>query len=127
MKMKTAKDILNEKDCGGFDLEHCCFDIEKFFSDCSANAKLIVVARTFDYDAPDETEFYGYELYAGGEAANIVCSMLADKKLPKVDFQSDFGIIEIETSAVRKVIDELRKNDFHAERTSSGIYLVSLI
>lgn len=125
--MKTAKEILNEKNCGGFDLGHCCKDIEDFFTESSPNAKLIAITRYFDYDAPEETDFYGYELYVGGEAANVVFSKLSDKKLPKIDFQSDFGVIEIETSAIRKVIDELRKKDFHAERKSTGIYLVSLI
>lgn len=125
--MKTAKEILNEKNCEGFNLERCCKDIEKFFTDSSTKAKLIVVATSFDYDAPDETDFYGYCFHIEDDAINCACSLISDKKLPKIDFQSDFGIIEIETTAIRKVIDELRKSDFHAERTSPGVYVVSLI
>lgn len=125
--MKTAKDILNEKNCGSFCLERCCDEIAKFFKESSPKAKLLVIGHSFDYDTANIMEFYGYAIHVKDVIDYATTLIFQNKRMPKIESFDDFGIIEVETSAIRRVIDELRKNDFHTERESPGIYTVSLI
>ena len=65
-------------------------------------------------------------MYQGDEAVNkLVNSRIATEKIGHIGL--GFALIETESSCVRKLVDELRKNKFYAERVCTGIYVVTII
>lgn len=88
-------------------------------------SKLIISGKQFDDIRPD-ADFYGYFMYQGDEAVNkLVNSRIATEKMGYIGL--GFALIETENSCVRKLVDELRKNKFYAERVCAGIYVVTII
>ena len=125
--MKTAKDILNEKNYEKFDFEKACNEIETFFLKNKANAKLVLIASSLD-DETEDGEHYGFEIYVNDEIANYVTRRGCMKiKSPNVDINRGFAIMEVDSSAIAGIIDILKKNKFYVERTSNGVYDVTLL
>lgn len=108
-----------------FDLARACEDVARFFEESEASSKLIISGKQFDDIRPD-AGFYGYFMYQSDEAVNeLVNSRIATEKMGYIGL--GFALIEIESSCVRKLVDELRKNKFYAERVCAGIYVVTII
>ena len=125
--MKTAKDILNEKNFGKFDFEKACNEIETFFLENKANAKLVLIANSLD-DETEEGEHCGFEIYVNGEIADYVTRRDCKKiNSSNVDIDRGFAIMEVDSSAIAGIIDILKKNKFYVERTSNGVYDVTLL
>ena len=125
--MKTAKNILNEKNYEKFDFEKACNEIETFFLKNKANAKLVLIASSLD-DETEDGEHYGFVIYVNGEMADYVTSRDCKKiNSSNVDINRDFAIMEVDSSAIAGIIDILKKNKFYVERTSNGVYDVTLL
>ena len=125
--MKTAKDILKEKNYEKFDFEKACNEIETFFLENKANAKLVLVAESL-YGETEDGEHNGFEIYVNDEIANYVTRRGCMKiKSPNVDINKGFAIMEVEPSAIAGFIGILKKNKFYVERISSGVYNVTLL
>lgn len=123
--MKTAKEILEGKICNRFDLAGACEDVGRFSEEPEASSRLIISGKQFDDIRPD-ADFYGYFMYQGDEAADKpVNSRIATEKMGYVGL--GLALIETESSCVRKLVDELGKNKFYAERACAGIYVVTII
>lgn len=123
--MKTAKEILDGKIYNRFDLARACEDVARFFEESEASSKLIISGKQFDDIRPD-ADFYGYFMYQGDEAVNeLVNSRIATDKMGYIGL--NFSLLEAESSCVRKLVDELRKNKFYAKRVSAGLYVVTII
>lgn len=69
--MKTAKDILREKNYKKFDSEKAFNEIEKFFSENEANAKLVLMAKNHDSEIED-SERDGFEICVNDEVLDYV-------------------------------------------------------
>lgn len=123
--MKTAKEILDGKIYNRFDIARACEDVARFFEESEASSKLIIRGIQFDDIRPD-ADFYGYFMYQGEDAVNkLVNSRIETEKMGYIGLV--FALIETENSCVRKLVDELRKNKFYAERVCAGIYVVTII
>lgn len=123
--MKTAKEILDNKSYGRFDLERACEEVVRYFEESEASSKIIVTGVQFDDIRPD-ADFYGYFVYQGDEAfTELVNTEIKTEKIGYIGL--DFAFIKVESSCVRKFIDELRKNKFYTKRVSSGLYVVTMI
>lgn len=44
-----------------------------------------------------------------------------------MDIDRGFAIMEVDSSAIAGIIDILKKNKFYVERTSNGVYDVTLL
>ena len=125
--MKTAKDILKEKNYEKFDFEKACNEIETFFLENNANAKLVLIAGSLD-DETEDVEHYGFEIYVNEEIVNYVTRRDCKKiKTSNVNIDRGFAIMEVDSSAIAGIIDILKKNKFYVERTSNGVYDVTLL
>ena len=125
--MKTAKDILNEKNFGKFDFDKDCNEIETFFLDNKANAKLVLIADSLDDDTED-VEHYVFEIYVNEEIVDYVTRRDCKKiNTSNVNIDRGFAIMEVDSSAIAGIIDILKKNKFYVERTSNGVYDVTLL
>lgn len=123
--MKTAKEILDGKIYNRFDLARACEDVARFFEESEASSKLIIIGKQFD-DIRPEADFYGYFMYQGDEAVNkLVNSRIETEKIGYIGL--GFALIETESSCIRKLVDEIRKNKFYEERISAGLYVVTMI
>lgn len=124
--MKTAKDILNEKNFEKFDFDKACNEIETFFLENKANAKLVLIAGSLD-DETEDGEHYGFEIYVNDEIVDYVTRRDRKKiNTSNVDIDRGFAIMEVDSSAIAGIIDILKKNKFYVERTSNGVYDVTL-
>ena len=125
--MKTAKDILNEKNFGKFDFDKACNEIETFFLENKANAKLVFIAGSLD-DETEDVEHYGFEIYVNEEIVDYVTRRDCKKiNTSNVNIDRGFAIMEVDSSAIAGIIDILKKNKFYVERTSNGVYDVTLL
>ena len=125
--MKTAKDILNEKNFGKFDFDKAWNEIETFFLENKANAKLVLIADSLD-DETEDVEHYGFEIYVNEEIVDYVTRRDCKKiNTSNVNIDRGFAIMEVDSSAIAGIIDILKKNKFYVERTSNGVYDVTLL
>ena len=125
--MKTAKDILNEQNFGKFDFDKACNEIETFFLENKANAKLVLIAGSLD-DETEDVEHYGFEIYVNEEIVDYVTRRDCKKiNTSNVNIDRGFAIMEVDSSAIAGIIDILKKNKFYVERTSNGVYDVTLL
>ena len=125
--MKTAKNILNEKNYEKFDFEKACNEIETFFLKNKANAKLVLIADSLD-DETEDVEHYGFEIYVNEEIVDYVTRRDCKKiNTSNVNIDRGFAIMEVDSSAIAGIIDILKKNKFYVERTSNGVYDVTLL
>lgn len=125
--MKTAKDILNEKNYNKFNFEKACDEIEKFFLENDANAKLVLIAKSPDCETED-SERYGFEICVNDEVLDYVFRRdHKDFKISSQDISSGIAIMKVDSSAIEGIKDILKKNKFYVERVSNGVYNVTLL
>ena len=92
-----------------------------------ANAKLVLIAGSLD-DETEDVEHYGFEIYVNEEIVDYVTRRDCKKiNTSNVNIDRGFAIMEVDSSAIAGIIDILKKNKFYVERTSNGVYDVTLL
>ena len=125
--MKTAKDILREKNYKKFDSEKAFNEIEKFFSENEANAKLVLMAKNHDSEIED-SERDGFEICVNDEVLDYVFRRdNKDLKISSQDISRGIAIMKVDPSVIERIKDILKENKFYVERASNGVYHVTLL
>lgn len=125
--MKTAKDILKEKNYDKFNFEKACNEIEKFFLENDANAKLLLTAYGPDCGIKDD-EHGRFDIYVNDDVLDYVFGRdNKDLKISSQDISRGIAIMKVDSSAIEGIKDVLKKNKFYVERTSNGVYEVTLL
>ena len=125
--MKTAKDILNEKNFCKIEFDKAWNEIETFILENKPNAKLVLIAGSLD-DETEDVEHYGFEIYVNEEIVDYVTRRDCKKiNTSNVNIDRGFAIMEVDSSAIAGIIDILKTNKFYVERTSNGVYDVTLL